>query len=364
MMPKPKFLVVHPGATFSTHDVHVGVVEGLRAQGIEVAEFRLDGRIERNHQFLHFLWRQQRKAERRKPESERKAWPKPTPADVLYQASSGLVERALQKRCTDVLVISAMFLQPDRLELCRRAGLRVWLLCTESPYDLVHEKRIASLVDGCWTNERTSVSELAQVTNAAYLPHAYRAGVHDRASMGLPHAYDVLFCGSLFDERIKWFEAVEWTGIDLAIFGTTELLSPESPIFPYVRGGMVPNEHVVDLMQRSKITINLFRDPPAGMRAESLNPRCYEAPMSGTCLVSDYRAEIGEVFGGSVPVVSTPETTGDLVRSLLSNTAMRVSLAASARAAVASATWRARAEQMLSDIDGWRSQALPCERIA
>lgn len=339
---------MHPGASFSTHDVHIGVVEGLRQHGIEVAEFRLDGRIERYHQFLHFLWRRQRKADKSR------VWPKPTAADVLYQASSGLVERALQKRCTDVLIISAMFLQPDRLELCRRAGLRVWMLCTESPYELGEEKRIAALCHGVWTNERTSVKELAEVTQAAYLPHAYRPGVHDRsASQGVEPAYDVLFCGSYFDERLRWLEAVDWTGIDLALFGTTELIPPSSPVAKFVRGGMVENDQVVDLMQRSRISINLFREPPAGVVAESLNPRCYEAPMSGTLLVSDARVELAEVFGDAVPVVTSPQQTSELLRNLLSNTAKRTALAASARAAVVSATWSKRAEQMLGDIDRW-----------
>lgn len=332
--------------------MHVGVVEGLRANGIDVAEFRLDGRIERYHQFLHFLWRQQKKKD------PSKVWPKPTAADVLYQASSGLVERALQRRCTDVLVVSAMYLQPDRIELCRRAGLRVWMLCTESPYDLPHEARVAELCNGVWTNERCSVDILkASNPNAAYLPHAYRPGVHDRALMGLEPAYDVLFVGTFFDERVQWFESIDWSGVNLALYGMTETIPKRSPLTQYIRGGIVNNEQAVDLMQRARITINFFRSAPQGLGAESLNPRCYEAPMSGTCLVSDYRAELPEVFGPSVPVITSPQQAGDVIRDLLSNTARRQSLAASARAAVAPATWPKRVEQMLSNIEAWQAPA-------
>lgn len=348
MMPQ-KFLVVHPGAQFSTHDVHVALVEGLRARGCAVAEFRLDGRIERQHQFLHFLWRREKKA---RPDTH---WPKPTAADVLYQASAGLVERALQRNCTDVIVVSAMFLQPERIALCRRAGLRVWLLCTESPYDLEQEMRIAGLCNGCWTNERTSVPALQAMTPTAYLPHGWRPGVHDQVSTSTPDI-DVLFVGSLFDERRRWMESVDWTGIDLAIYGTTELLGSRSSLQAHVRGNMVSNVNVVGLMQRSRIVLNLFRGSP-GVIAESLNPRCYEATAAGACLVSDARPELTEVFGDSVPII-TPETTSSVLRDLLADDARRLRLASSAQKAVAAASWPVRVDQMLENINQWQQVML------
>lgn len=346
-----KLLVVHPGASWATHDVHVGVVEGLRANGVPVSEFRLDTRINRTHDFLHYLWRRQR---RTAPET---AWPKPSPMDVLYQASTGLVERALEKECTDVLVISAMFVMPDRLELARRAGLRVWLLCTETPYAMAEELRLAGLVDGVWTHERAALEAFMGVNDrVGYLPHAWREGVHNApgdASDG--PSCDVLFCGSLFPERIQWFEAIDWRGIDLALYGTPEMLPARSPLRACVRGGLTPNAELVRLARRAKVAINFFRAPEDGRPAESINPRLYEMAAAGVCSVSDPRAEVVEKFGDAVPTFTSPAEAGALIRALLADPDRRAACAARAAAAVAGDSWTARARQMVSDLRTWRA---------
>lgn len=344
-----KFLVVHPGASWSTHDVHMGVVEGLRANGIPVAEFRLDTRIDRTHDFLHFLWRRQRKAT-----PERK-WPKPSPTDVLYQASQGLVERALERGCTDVLVISAMFVMPDRLELARRAGLRVWLLCTETPYEMENELRLAGLVDGVWTHERAALEAFQAVNaRAAYLPHAWRAGVHDAPATEQTTEYDVLFCGSLFEERLRWFEAIDWSGINLALYGVTETIPKESPLRQFIRGSVVPNDALVSLARRSKLVINFFRAPEHGAIAESLNPRCYEMAASGVCMVSDYRPEVAEKFGDSVRTFSTPHEASAVIRSLLVDPEARAQCVAKARQAVALDSWTDRSRLLVDNVTAWQ----------
>lgn len=341
-----KFLVVHPGASWATHDVHVGVVEGLRTLGVPLSEFRLDGRIERTNGFLHYLWRKQK---RDRPDLK---WPKPTSTDVLYQASQGLIERALERGCTDILVVSAMFLMPDRLELARRAGLRVWLLCTETPYDIDQELRIAALADGVWTHERSAVERFAAVTkHAAYLPHAWRQGVHDSAVI-TPTTVDVLFCGSFFKERISWFEQIDWSGINLALYGIAEDLPTRSPLRDYFRSEIVPNEQLPALARSAKIVMNLFRS--TSERAESLNPRCYEMAASGVCMVSDARPELIEKFGQFVPTFSTPTEASSLLRSLLADPQRRETCMQGARDAVAHDTWTHRAQQIVSDISQWQ----------
>lgn len=344
-----KLLVCHPGASWATHDVHVGVVEGLRAHGVPVSEFRLDTRINRTHDFLHYLWRRQKRAV---PEQ---AWPKPTPMDVLFQASTGLVERALEKGCTDVLVISAMFVMPDRLELAKRAGLRVWLLCTETPYAMAEELRLAAMVDGVWTHERAVLEQFRAVNpRTSYLPHAWRPGVHDATQTVADRTADVLFCGSLFPERVQWFEAIDWTGIDLALYGTPELLPKRSPLRAFVRGNLVPNHELVGLAHRAKLALNLFRGTPDGVPAESLNPRLYEMAAAGVCSLTDARAEVVEKFGDTVPTFSSPEEAGTLIRALLADPARRAACAAGARRAVANDHWTARAAQMVRELTSWR----------
>lgn len=343
-----KALVCHPGASWATHDVYKGAVEGLRAGGLHVVEWRLDGRIERWHAFLHYLWRKQRR------EQKGTAWPKPSAADTLHMATTGLIERALEKHCTDLIVVSAMFLPPNKIELAKRAGLRVWLLCTESPYDMADELRLAGMVDGVWTHERAVLEAFRAVNpRVSYLPHAWRPGVHDQPASASTPSCDVLFCGSFFPERIAWFEAIDWTGIDLHLYGTTELIKPSSPLRAFCKGGLVPNEQLAGLARTAAITINFFRAPGTGVVAESCNPRIIEMAAAECCVITDHRPEVVEMFGEAVPTFTTPAEAEALIRGLLADPLRRRACASQARASVAGANWHARGQQMITDLARW-----------
>ena len=344
-----KWLVCHPGADSSVSDVFAGVTAGLKADGIAYAEFRLDGRIDRAHGWLHYLWRRTKRSE------PGRVWPKPTPADVLLHASMGLVERALMRNCDAILVITAMYLQPDMLTLARRAGLQVYLICTESPYEMVNERRLAALCDVVWTNERTAVPMFLQVCKrVAYLPAAWLPGVHDRAQVngtGVA-AHDVIFVGTFFEERVKLLEAVDWTGIDLGLYGNTYMISKRSPLRSCVRGGITPNAITAGLYRRAKIGLNLYRQIPADLpAAESLNPRAYELAAAGVCQVSEERAEAREVFGEAVSTFRTAGELSQCVRTLLADDEQRGRMGAAARQAVVTSTWQSRIQQMRRDLE-------------
>lgn len=348
-----KWLVVHPGAESSVSDVYAGVTAGLKAEGVEYAEFRLDGRIDRANAWLHYLYRRAKKAE------PAKVWPKPTPADVLLHASMGIVERALMRNCDVILVITAMYVQPDLLTLARRAGLKVYLLCTESPYELVHERRLAALCNAVWTNERTAVAPLREsCEQVAYLPHAWIPGVHDapQASDAGLAAHDVVFVGTFFEERVTLLESVDWTGIDLGLYGNTHLIKQTSPIQQFIRGGITANGVAAGLYRRATLGLNLYRQTPIGCQvAESLNPRAYELAAAGVCQVSEMRAEVAEVFPASVPMFKDGAELGVLVRQLLDDEGARARLAQAAREAVTAQTWPSRIQRMRRDLIGWQA---------
>lgn len=340
-----RLLVVHPGSSWATHDVHVGLVEALKESGVHVCEWRLDGRIERSHGFLHYLWRTQR----RKDKSQQ--WPKPTSGDVLYQASQGIVERAIERGCKDVLIISAMYMLPDRIALMKSAGLRVWLLCTESPYDLESELRIAALCDGVWTHERAVLDHFRAVNpKASYLPSAWRTGLH--TPQNLPATCDVFFCGSLFEERIQFLSQIDWTGIDFHLYGEPVTWAKKR-LGPYLKGGIIPNALMRELSQQSRIVLNLFRTTHNAIVPESLNPRVYEMAASGVCMVSDYRPELVEKFGSSVPTFTTPEEASKVLRDLLADDGRRAANVAAAREAVQHDHFTARVQHILADISRW-----------
>ena len=78
-----RLLLVHPGAVWATHDVHTGLLAGLRAQGHEVTEYALSGRLQASRVTLEYLWRKQVR------EGGPLAEVRPTPADVQYHAGQG-----------------------------------------------------------------------------------------------------------------------------------------------------------------------------------------------------------------------------------------------------------------------------------
>jgi glycosyltransferase involved in cell wall biosynthesis len=301
-----RMLIIHPGAATSTSDVYDGLMPALRARGHELVPYQLDTRISRAGQWLFLNWRKARRAD--------PSIPKPTPADVIYQAGLEAIHRALRADCEWVLVISAMYLHPDIILMLKRAGRKVGILFTESPYNDDDQARFAALADVCWTNERASVPVLRRANpNTHYLPHAYDPSRH-AATVQLSNEeelarHDVVFVGTLFSERQELLAAVDWSGIDLGLYGQFPYLGSRSRLREYVRGSIVPNEVTAALYRRAKIGLNLYRtsmgfgrDAPRTVGAESLNPRALELAAAGCFTISDYRPEVAEVFGELVPM--------------------------------------------------------------
>lgn len=348
-----RVLVIHPGATWSTLDVYNGLTHGLREAGVTVIPYRLDQRLDVAHSSLFGRWRKVKKSA---PET-----PKPTQADILYQAGVGALEMALREDVDAVIVVSAMYLHVQLLPLFRKAGLRVFVLFTETPYDLEQELKVASLVDGCWTNERSSVAAFRAVNpRSGYLPHAWHPLIHRpgvSAGDDAVAAHDVVFVGTAFAERIAWFEAIDWSGIDLGLYGSWDLLRPTSPLRPFVRAEQVTNPLASALYRRAAVGLNLYRTSKGfGRRvesithAESLNPRAYELAACGVFHLSEYRAEVADVFGDLVPTFTTPTEAAALIRVWLRDVQGRARVAASLPATVAEYSWSERAQIVVKDL--------------
>jgi hypothetical protein len=363
-----KVLVVHPCASWSTADVHDGLVHGLRAHGCEVIEYRMDNRVPLVHNWAGAIYRKAKKLGR--------TMPKPTKADIFYKVSAEAVEVALRHQVHAVVVVSAMFFHPDALILLRRANTPVAVLCTESPYDVREEMRIAQLIAssdayggavvnppaGLWTNERSMVPAFQKVHPwSSYLAHAWHPAKHTPAPQ--PHdesvsAHDVVFVGTGFTERIEWFEAIDWRGIDLGLYGTWDRLKKTSPLKKHVRGEQVDNAMAASLYRRAKVTLNFYRqsmgwasNAPRITHAESLNPRAYELAACGAFHLSDHRAEVTEKFGNLVPTFRTAGEAERLIRHYLTHDSEREAIAASLPACVAEDSWVHRARQVLGDLE-------------
>jgi hypothetical protein len=176
-------------------------------------------------------------------------------------------------------------------------------------------------------------------------------------------SHDVVFVGTGFPERIALLEAVDWTGIDLGLYGNWESLREDSPIKKFVRSGTISNGHATSLYKRSKICLNLYRTTtdfsggPLTIQPESLNPRAYELAASGAFTLSEARAEVSEHFGDLVPTFSDATQLGMLIRHWLADDAGRSSVAARLPACVAEDTWLARGRQLIANLHGLRRSA-------
>lgn len=349
-----KLLLVHPGASWSTADVEAGLRFGLQRHGVSLVQYRLDARIGYHKRHLANLYR---RAVKSRPETER-----PTQADVMYAAGVGLIEQALRHRVDAVLVVSAMFLHPDVIVMLRRAGVPVCVLFTESPYDMEQELRVAGLVNGCWTNERSALEAFRTVNpRSGYLPHAWHPERH-RPDVARPEdadvpAHDVVFVGTAFRERVAWLSQIDWSGIDLGLYGSWESLGSRHRLRPFVRGAQVDNRRAAALYRKAKIGLNLYRTSkgwgptaPAIAHAESLNPRAYELAACGAFFISDFRQEHVEVFGDVVPTFASPAEAGALIRMWLRDETERQARAARLPALVAEATWSHRATTIIGDL--------------
>lgn len=347
-------LLIHPGADHSTADVEAGLRAGLERAGVRVIQYRLDGRLDAAKAVLQTAWKRARKAQ---PTLEQPTW-----ADVVYQAGIGALERALRFQVDAVVVVSGILLHPDVVILLRRAGLPVAVALTESPYDAEPELALARLADHVWTNERTSVAAYASACgSASYLPAAWapdRHGTPTDPDLSLP-AHDVVFVGSGFPARIAFLEAIDWTGIDLGLYGTWQTVGRRSPLKKFIRGGVTPNATAVSLYRNATLGLNLYRGSVCvdgqmivAAPGESLNPRAYELAACGVFTLSASRAESGEVLGDLVPQFHTPAEAERLIRFWLGadQAADRARIAAALPAFVAGHSWSDRALTVIADL--------------
>lgn len=346
-----RVLLIGAGAAYSTKDVETGYRTALgELLGDGLYFYDLGARLSLAREWLHRLWRA-----RGKPPDERPNWP-----DAIYRGSVEALEMALRFEVDWVVAISGMFLHPDALGLMRRAGLRTAVLFTESPYEDDQQEKMSALTDICWTTERTSTRRL----HARYIRHAYDP-IRHRPDVPLDlnvRSHDVVFVGSGFPERIETLRSVDWSGIDLGLYGEWGLLGSNAKLREFVRSGAVDNETTVNLYRRARIGLNLHRSSTTYGRdaarvsgAESINPRAYELAACGLFQVADYRAELAETFGDSVPTFAHGQLE-DVLRAYLQDSPARRYAARRAHQAILPHTFAARAAQVLADLESFEAR--------
>jgi len=318
-------MLVHPGATWSTHDIWWGVKQALERADVEVIHIALDGRLEFSSRFLDFLYRQ-----------HQGRMPPPTEDDKMYMASAGVIVRALRFMPDWILIIAGGNMHPDSLVLLRRAGMKLAIYLTESPYQFEQETIYAERCNVVFTGDRTAIEIFRQYCERIYY---WRPAVDRDRHFVLPDisdvpAHDVVFVGTGFIERINLLRGIDWRGIDFGLYGNWSLLGSRNWLRRHVTGGLTANEKAVALYHKAKIGLNLHRTSKEYKRdtkhvsgAETINPRCYELAAAGCFFITDWRAEMDDVFGDLVPTFKTAEEAESLIRYYLEHDDEREAIA-------------------------------------
>lgn len=245
-----------------------------------------------------------------------------------------------------VLIMSGLNFHACGLFLLENAGLPTAVYLTENPYDdepqLEWCKNYPSMA--VFTHEKWS----AHRWGWEYLPHAYDPAVHRPVEPREELRRDVFMVATGWPERQRFLEGVDWTGIDLALYGPRDAwpnMNESSPLWKYFHGTHVDNDQVVQAYCSAKICLNFHRHHPS---AWSQNPRTHELAACGAFQLSDPRPGVVDFYGDAVPTFKTPQELEQQIRYYLAHDEERTRLAAKARELVRHETFDERAQRMMS----------------
>lgn len=341
-----RVLVVSGPHAFATRDVYTGYVSGLRTVLGEdqVITYDIIPRYNLFHSWCTWL------------EEKMGFVPREVRANVL--AAEPVFGAAHMHRADVVYLISPMYFPMSIVDMLRADGFQCWGHFTECPYeDEFWARNQASHFDHCFVNDRNSLARFQMFNpNTYYVPHAFNPVVHyPRWDRPNDHQH-VIFVGTDFASRKQLFEAVDWSGIDLRLYGNWQEVKSGDKLWPYTRQRLVENHTTAQIYRGATVGISLHRQERYWESEEvldlgeafSLGPRSYELAACGLYQVSDgHRSELQELFGDSVPTFDTPEGLQEEVRWALDNPAARQHRAREQWAAVQGHTFEVRARMIL-----------------
>ena len=101
------------------------------------------------------------------------------------------------------------------------------LLCTESPMRRTGSS-FAAHADVVVLNDPTNLAMFQAITEAVYLPHAYRPALHHPGPARPEYVCDLGFVGTGYPSRITFFEAMDLDGLTVKLGGNWMRLAPRS----------------------------------------------------------------------------------------------------------------------------------------
>ncbi len=344
-----RWLLIHPGPSWSVADVFNGWSEALRGLGEQVEEYELDARLKFYNAALaetgellecgcpgvrKFLEREQ----------------------AIALAVDGILGAAYRWWPDVILCTSAFFVPPWLLEVLRGRGHKIVMLMTESPYQDDFQLKLAQYADLTLLNDPVNIGAYRQVGPAHYMPHAYRPAVHYPPPPGAALEYDLAFIGTGFPSRTRFFGQMDLTGLNVRLGGLWMDLPEDSPLRDWnatEADDCVDNDETAGIYRRARTGINFYRrEAEAAHEGEGVacGPREIEMAASGLWFARDPRPESDELFP-MLPAYSGPQEASDLIRWAVAHPDQRADAAGKARAAVAGRTFTGHARTLLRLLD-------------
>lgn len=350
-----RWVVVHPGPSWSVADVHNGWVEALRELGEQVHVFNLDDRLTF---YDHALVDVGDPA----PDGRLKLKKALTAEQAKELAADGLASTLWKLRPDVLLVICGFLVPPDLLDHARRHGTRVLILHTESPYELDRELAMAGHADLNLISDPVQIDRFNEVAPTVWAPHAYRPSVHHPGPAVDRIRCDLAFVGTGFGSRRWFFEQMHAAGaldgLDVLLAGNWQGLADDSPLRPFIGADdpahCLDNDRAADIYRSARVGINLYRrehDDGAGNAAGwAVGPREVELAACGAFFLRDPRPE-GDALFPMLPTFAGPAEAAELLTWWLRHPDRRAEAAELARTAVEDRTFTASASKLLRLFD-------------
>lgn len=337
-------LVVEPGPHYSVADVQAGWSEALHELGVQTVTFNFAAR-------LGFY-----------ASAERHTKDGSCIRLMNDQGAARAASKGIEAACFEwwpafILIVSCFYIPADILDCIRSRGIKVVLLHTESPYEDDVQLARAEHADLNILNDPTNLERFQSTAPTVYLPHAYRPSLHKPGPPDPDLACDFAFAGTGYRSRIEFLEAVDWSGIDVALAGNWEATDPDSPLRKFMAhdlGECIENADAVRLYNSAKASVNIYRresNQPELSQGWAMGPREVELAACGTFFLRDSRGE-GDSVLPMLPTFDGPADFEDQLRWWLRHDDEREYVARKAHAAVADRTFTSNVGQMLRHLDG------------
>jgi spore maturation protein CgeB len=335
-----RVLTVSPGADFSVADVDNGYVKAFKALGCDVARYNMNDRL------VYFA-------------NVELAGRKLEHQEVVLHAANGLHGMIWEWWPDLIVVISGFYVRPFTWAVLKDRPHKTAIVFTESPYE---DDRQLNLVreaepDVVILNDPKNRERYDQIHgNVHYLGHCYDPDIHHPPTAR--RDVDFAFVGTGYPSRARFFEQVDWTGLNVKLAGHWKDC-PESleRFVIHDRAECYDNQDTANLYRRSRVSANLYRghDPVEANSADLMDgwacgPREIELAACETFFLREPRGESDRLFP-MLPTFDTPDDFSQQLRWALAHPFETADAGRRARAAIHDRTFVQNARRLLQLAD-------------